>query len=200
MCCEWIEGGSVKEGIRGWEQNRRDGSGGGGEQDGGGDEEDLKGLLARIGRTVGKLHSSGVIHGDLTTSNMMLRPFPSSSSSSSSTQFPPESTLESSQSTESAQEQSSSSSSSSSSSPPTSHLTGEVILIDFGLATQSVSEEDRAVDLYVLERAFGSTHPRQEGLFEEVITAYEASYKGAKATVKKLEEVRMRGRKKSMLG
>lgn len=149
MACEWIEGGSVKEGIRGWEG------------DGGGDEEELKGLLRSIGETVGRLHASGVVHGDLTTSNMMLRP---------------------------------------SSESPSESLSGTVVLIDFGLATVSVSEEDRAVDLYVLERAFGSTHPRQEGLFQEVITAYEASYKGAKATVKKLEDVRMRGRKKSMLG
>jgi TP53 regulating kinase-like protein len=149
MACEWIEGGSVKEGIRAWEG------------DGGGDEEALKGLLRRIGETVGRLHASGVVHGDLTTSNMMLRPASESSSPS---------------------------------------LAGTVILIDFGLATVSVSEEDRAVDLYVLERAFGSTHPRQEQLFQEVITAYESSYKGAKATVKKLEDVRMRGRKKSMLG
>lgn len=42
------------------------------------------------------------------------------------------------------------------------------MLIDFGLAGQSVHDEDRAVDLYVLERAFGSTHPRTEPLFEEV--------------------------------
>lgn len=175
MCCEWIEGGSVKEGIRGWERNRSGGEPGGGGEGGKAEEdreEGLKSLLRRIGETVGKLHVSGVIHGDLTTSNMMLRPASSSSSSSPSTS--PRS--------------------------PSSILSGAITLIDFGLATQSPSEEDRAVDLYVLERAFGSTHPRQEGLFQEVITAYEGSYKGARATVRKLEEVRMRGRKKSMLG
>jgi TP53 regulating kinase-like protein len=33
------------------------------------------------------------------------------------------------------------------------------VLIDFGLAHQSTSVEDKAVDLYVLERALSSTHP-----------------------------------------
>ena len=32
--------------------------------------------------------------------------------------------------------------------------------------------EDKAVDLYVLERAFASTHPDSEPLFASVLTAY----------------------------
>ena len=75
------------------------------------------------------------------------------------------------------------------------------MLIDFGLASQSVQDEDRAVDLYVLERAFGSTHPKEERLFQqEVLVAYGDSFKGAKMVLKRLEEVRMRGRKRSMVG
>ena len=38
-------------------------------------------------------------------------------------------------------------------------LTGQVVLIDFGLATSQCSLEDKAVDLYVLERSFIATHP-----------------------------------------
>ncbi len=34
------------------------------------------------------------------------------------------------------------------------------VLIDFGLSYHSTLVEDKAVDLYVLERAFVSTHPR----------------------------------------
>ena len=79
-------------------------------------------------------------------------------------------------------------------------LEGEIVLIDFGLAAQSVQDEDKAVDFYVLERAFGSTHPKAEGLFREVLRAYGESYKGAGVVLKRLEEVRMRGRKRSMLG
>jgi TP53 regulating kinase and related kinases len=146
MACEWIPGRTVKEAIR-----KRDSD----------DEQALKGLLGRVGEVVGKLHSVGVVHGDLTTSNMMLRP-----------------SLE----------------------EEEKGLEGEIVLIDFGLATQAVQEEERAVDLYVLERAFGSTHPKEEGMFGTVLEAYGGSYKGAKAALKRLEDVRMRGRKKSMIG
>lgn len=77
---------------------------------------------------------------------------------------------------------------------------GDVVLIDFGLAVQSVQEEDKAVDLYVLERAFASTHPEVEEDFTHLLQAYGESYKGGKIVLKRLEDVRMRGRKKSMLG
>lgn len=171
VALEWIEGGSVKEVIRRWE--------------GTGDRivEDLEGLLRRIGEGVGMLHKAGVVHGDLTTSNLMLRPRPDPSDTervdgqheySDTNQIQGEIV--------------------------TSSLEGEVVLIDFGLAMQATQEEERAVDLYVLERAFGSTHPSSEGHFGVVLEAYGTSYKGANATLKRLEDVRMRGRKKSMLG
>ncbi|KAK4634707.1 EKC/KEOPS complex subunit bud32 [Fulvia fulva] len=146
LVSEWIDGRMVKEAIQ-----QRDLA----------DEEGLKVLMERIGAAVGKLHSVGVIHGDLTTSNMMLRAGGAHASKS---------------------------------------LEGEIVLIDFGLATQAQQEEDRAVDLYVLERAFGSTHPKEEGMFEEVLKEYGTSYKGAKMALRRLEDVRMRGRKKSMIG
>lgn len=46
------------------------------------------------------------------------------------------------------------------------------VLIDFGLAYTSTLVEDKAVDLYVLERAFSSTHPDAEPLFASVLAAY----------------------------
>jgi TP53 regulating kinase and related kinases len=122
---------------------------------------EILGLMSKVGSAVGRLHSIGIVHGDLTTSNLMLRQTTSESSSS---------------------------------------LDGDVYLIDFGLAQQSIQDEDRAVDLYVLERAFGSTHPQAENLFHHVLQVYAQSYKGAAVVIKRLEEVRMRGRKKSMVG
>ena len=47
------------------------------------------------------------------------------------------------------------------------------MLIDFGLAYTSSLVEDKAVDLYVLERAFASTHPDSEPMFFAVLEAYE---------------------------
>lgn len=46
----------------------------------------------------------------------------------------------------------------------TPDVCGLQTLIDFGLASVSSSVEDRAVDLYVLERAFISTHPALEDM------------------------------------
>ncbi|KAH8722711.1 serine/threonine-protein kinase bud32 [Phaeosphaeriaceae sp. PMI808] len=79
-------------------------------------------------------------------------------------------------------------------------LEGHIWLIDFGLTAASIQEEDKATDLYVLERAFAATHPKAEPLFQEVLRAYGESYKGAKGVLKRLEGVRLRGRKRSMLG
>lgn len=45
-------------------------------------------------------------------------------------------------------------------------------MIDFGLAYTSALAEDKAVDLYVLERAFVSTHPESEPLFGRVVEGY----------------------------
>jgi TP53 regulating kinase-like protein len=84
--------------------------------------------------------------------------------------------------------------------PQQQSLAGTIYLIDFGLTSATIQDEDRAVDLYVLERAFAATHPAAEPLFQEVLKAYAESYKGAKPVLKKLEGVRMRGRKRSMLG
>jgi len=132
------------------------------EENGANFEEDqsLKSLMDRIGKSIGRLHETGIIHGDLTTSNMMLQ-----------------------------QEEQTS-----------TDLSGDVFLIDFGLATTSAQEEDRAVDLYVLERAWISTHPQAESLFKLVLDAYRKSFQAGKAVLKRLEQVRMRGRKKSMVG
>ncbi|KAK7529580.1 kinase-like protein [Phyllosticta citribraziliensis] len=142
-------------------------------------------LMARVGRAVGRMHAVGVVHGDLTTSNLMLRT-PSSSPSSS----PPSST------TQNHHHQQSPDAAAS-----TQVLAGTVTIIDFGLASQTIQDEDKAVDLYVLERAFGSTHPAAEPLFHEVLRAYrDAGGKAATAVLKRLDEVRLRGRKRSMVG
>eukprot|EP00128_Syssomonas_multiformis_P009470 Colp12_sorted_trinity150504_noHs@17526 len=110
-------------------------------------------LANKIGLALGKMHDCDVVHGDLTTSNMVLR------------------------STDNA-----------------------LVLIDFGLSQVSTLVEDKAVDLYVLERAFTSTHPQLDNMFAAVLVTYSKQWKGAGQVLKKLDEVRMRGRKKSMVG
>ncbi|KAI9461508.1 kinase-like domain-containing protein [Russula earlei] len=120
-------------------------------------------LMVMVGTEIAKMHLADIVHGDLTTSNMMLR-HPSSISDL------PEGTQ-------------------------------PLVLIDFGLAFTSALAEDKAVDLYVLERAFGSTHPESEPLFGTVLEGYKKKM-GREWTVigPRLEQVRLRGRKRSMLG
>ncbi|KAK9472432.1 kinase-like domain-containing protein [Dipodascopsis tothii] len=117
-------------------------------------------LLQAVGAQIATLHALDIVHGDLTTSNVLVR-------------------------------------------------AGHAVLIDFGLASQATLAEDKAVDLYVLERAFSSTHPQHaEEYFAAVLVGYEAAYgRGTKAAVfkvkeilKKLDAVRLRGRKRSMVG
>lgn len=71
-------------------------------------------LLNAIAKTLRKIHDNALIHGDLTTSNMIVYQH---------------------------------------SSPP------KVYVVDFGLSYIKDTIEDKAVDLYVLEKAFISTHP-----------------------------------------
>ncbi|XP_004348295.2 protein serine/threonine kinase [Capsaspora owczarzaki ATCC 30864] len=112
-------------------------------------------LVQRIGKTVASLHNSNIVHGDLTTSNMLLRDR-----------------------------------------DPT-----KIVLIDFGLSYNSTTPiEDKGVDLYVLERAFLSTHPQSESLFQLVLDAYAKHATSGPAIITRLNEVRLRGRKKMMVG
>ena len=184
LLMEWVEGRCVKDLLREWDAVQKRGEGRGDTDGGAGErEEDVRRLLRRVGRAVGAMHSKGgVVHGDLTSSNMMVRPLAErySNGVEDGVQKAGEQTEE------------------------AVNLEGEIVLIDFGLATQSIQDEDRAVDLYVLERAFGSTHPRQEAWFKEEVLdsqdGYKGSFKGATVVLKRLEEVRMRGRKRSMVG
>lgn len=186
MLMEWVGGRTVREVLSEVEGRRKGGKiGVEGERDGRW-EEGARGLMGRIGRAVGRLHEVGVVHGDLTTSNLMLRPVSTAegkgevvngNSVNGDTVNGHRATLN-----------------------LEKELKGEIVLIDFGLAGQSIQDEDKAVDLYVLERAFGSTHPEAEEGFQEVLRVYGESYKGAKVVLNRLEGVRMRGRKKSMIG
>lgn len=179
MMMEWVAGVPARVGINEWLKRRKESEEAKGHEGDAvpvtGDREEDKELVAlmrRIGSAVGRMHKVGIVHGDLTTSNMMLRPWekgrePSNGHASSGDGL----------------------------------LDGDIVIIDFGLASQSSSDEDRAVDLYVLERAFASTHSRAEELFTTVLdSAYREAFKQAPVVLKKLEEVRMRGRKRSMIG
>lgn len=184
----WIGGGSVRAVLDAWADRVKNRTKTQQEEIQGLDQvevgdEDMLDLMRRIGICVGHLHSIGIAHGDLTTSNIMLESPSSDPPSTTNGQTPVQP------------------------SAPTGSevpsLAGEVTLIDFGLASHMMAhavDEEGAVDLYVLERAFAATHPAAEYLFAEVLKSYRGSWKGAKGVLKRLDDVRLRGRKRSMLG
>lgn len=75
-----------------------------------------------------------------------------------------------------------------------------VAMIDFGLAFQSMLVEDRAVDLYVMERAIETTHAKSEALLHGIYNTYKNVNLVGNKAMTRLNEVRARGRKKSMIG
>ncbi|XP_077247896.1 protein kinase superfamily protein isoform X2 [Tasmannia lanceolata] len=116
-------------------------------------EEQMDDVATQIGNAIGKLHDGGLVHGDLTTSNMLLQ-----------------------------------------------NGTNQLVLIDFGLSYTSTLPEDKAVDLYVLERALLSMHSSCGNVMDRILAAYRKSSKQWSATFNKLAQVRQRGRKRTMVG
>ncbi|XP_023948036.1 EKC/KEOPS complex subunit TP53RK [Bicyclus anynana] len=122
-----------------------------------------------IGGTVRKMHENNIIHGDLTTSNMLLIEKDPSNIAENTKWL--------------------------------NHSNIELVIIDFGLSFIDTSVEDKGVDLYVLERALISTHNDYPNLFSRIFEAYKSySKKNIKEIISKYEDVRARGRKRTMVG
>lgn len=131
-------------------------------------------LVRAIGLAIGKMHDANIIHGDLTTSNIMIQ--------HESAEIEMNDVVAGDEKTE------------------TSKALARIVLIDFGLGMTQATVEDKAVDLYVLERAFISTHPDSEILVAAMLESYRFAYRNANNTMNRLEQVRLRGRKRDMCG
>ncbi|KAM0041453.1 putative non-specific serine/threonine protein kinase [Helianthus debilis subsp. tardiflorus] len=64
----------------------------------------------------------------------------------------------------------------------------QLVLIDFGLSFVSTLSEDKAIDLYVLERALLSMHSSCWNVMDKILAAYRKSSKQWSATFNKLAQ------------
>jgi Kae1-associated kinase Bud32 len=115
-------------------------------------------ISAAIGKNIAKLHTNDIVHGDLTTSNMI---------------FANDSTNDS------------------------VGMEAKVNFIDFGLSQFSEKNEDKAVDLFLLERALESTHADlHPAVFEKILEVYQEHNQDAHKVLERLQAVKNRGRNK----
>lgn len=125
-------------------------------------DEQLKlNVMIEAGKQIARMHKADIIHGDLTTSNIMI--------------LMKEDVIN-------------------------KVDRNSLCLIDFGLSSGGGTEEDLAVDLYVFERAVISAHSESaEPLNKAFFQAYEKEL-NRPTVIKRLVEVRARGRKRDMTG
>ena len=76
-------------------------------------------------------------------------------------------------------------------------LDKEIHFIDFGLSFFSTKEEDKAVDLHLLDRALESKHHEISAeCIQAVLEGYKEAYPDAEKVLSRLEKVNLRGRNK----
>lgn len=129
--------------------------------------ENAEEICIQIGESIAKLHDSGIVHGDLTTSNIIYI-----ENSQDNKKINNKKAIEDIQSR------------------------GKVYFIDFGLGFESSHSEDKAVDLHVLKEALEARHfENSDRFWKKVIEGYKAS-KHFNEVIKRLEKVEKRGRYK----
>ncbi|XP_076279753.1 TP53 regulating kinase [Lasioglossum baleicum] len=130
-------------------------------------DDHFKFITRGVGMLVARLHNKNIIHGDLTTSNILLKNVDEELNVQNDDD------------------------------------TNSFVMIDFGLARVESSVEDKAVDLYVLERSLLSAHSEVPSLFSDIFETYQkqfANKKQCNEIVSKYRDVQMRGRKRLMVG
>ena len=141
-------------------------------------EKFLEKIINDLGNMISKLHSNGIVHGDLTPSNIILK-IKSNENNENNLNSGKDEILK-------------------------LKNYDYMYLIDFGLSSMTTSNqsgiEDKAVDLYVLKRAMISNNPKSEEVFEKVINIYENNCDNGKKIIEHYKKVEMRGRKRLAFG
>jgi len=144
--------------------------------------EKQKQICKKIGESIAKLHDNDIIHGDLTTSNMILvEPHTKTLNLKKISSL-----------TKSSAKKSGKADFEAINREPKA----SVYFIDFGLGFISHKFEDKAVDLHLLKQALEAKHFKHwEELVKEVFTSYKNS-KDSKIVFERLKAVEKRGRYK----
>jgi TP53 regulating kinase-like protein len=128
--------------------------------------EKQRGICKIIGENIAKLHNADIIHGDLTTSNMILV-----EGNTKNNQIPKLKRGDNS-------------------------IPFKIFFIDFGLGFISHKIEDKAVDLHLLKQALEAKHFKNwQRLFDSVLNGYK-DYKDSKKVSERLKAIEKRGRYK----
>ena len=130
-------------------------------------------ICKQIGKSLAKLHDNSIIHGDLTTSNLLYVDYSKIKKSNLRNKK------------------------SQSENHNINKKLEKVYFIDFGLGFQSSKKEDKAVDLHLIKRALEAKHSSiHEQAFKAILQGYKSS-KNYSQTLKQLEAVEKRGRYKA---
>ena len=142
-----------------------------------------KQICKQIGESIAKIHNEDIIHGDLTTSNMILVETPATKTHPAKKDLP----LNNSQAKKSGKADFKA---------INSAAAPIIYFIDFGLGFISHKYEDKAVDIHLLRQALEAKHFKHwQELFDEVLKGYEKS-QDFKITLERLKAVKKRGRYK----
>lgn len=112
------------------------------------DKAKISKIAKELGKIIAILHQNNIIHGDITTSNVIIKD-------------------------------------------------NELYLIDFGLAKHTWKIEEKAEDILVLYYALSGTHSNIfESFWKSFIFSYKRNYKEGVLVLKRVEEIKRRGRYK----
>ncbi|MDP2925583.1 MAG: RIO1 family regulatory kinase/ATPase [Nanoarchaeota archaeon] len=162
---------------------------------------DYKEICKTIAYNLGKMHDQGIIHGDLTTSNMIFVENPdliNKTDASLNQSLPQHLDLNIINTNKSARQSSKrrlSSINIQSSNSEIANSSEKVYFIDFGLAFHSNKIEDKAVDLHLLQQALKAKHfTIWEHCWKIILDNYKA--KDAELIKKRIKVIESRGRYK----
>ncbi len=141
------------------------------------DEKERAETATLIGESLGKLHSASIVHGDFTTSNMLLKKETTDKEGRG---------LKWSEKNHARH-------------PVTAHapLGHRLFIIDFGLGKFSRKIEDQAVDLYLLYEALKAAHfTYLNEAWQNILKSYRQHYAQAPYVLKRFEKIEKRRRYK----